>query len=60
MIFFATADIHEIAPPVDYSLVPPWVVYLGIALGLALLGIGTGTVHSTLVAVPARSTPRRA
>jgi len=39
MIFFATADIHEIAPPVDYSLVPPWVVYLGIALGLALLGL---------------------
>ena len=35
----AVADIHEIAPPVDYSFVPPWVVYLGIALGLALLGL---------------------
>jgi hypothetical protein len=35
---FAVADIHEIAPPVDYSLVPPWVIYSGIALGIALLG----------------------
>jgi hypothetical protein len=36
---FANADIHEIAPPVDYSLVPPWVIYAGIAAGLALLGL---------------------
>jgi len=35
----AAADIHEIAPPVDYSLVPPWVVYVGIAVALALLGL---------------------
>jgi hypothetical protein len=36
---FATADIHEIAPPVDYSLVPPWVIYSGIVLGIALLAL---------------------
>ena len=36
---FAVADIHEIAPPVDYSLVPPWVIYAGIALGVAILGL---------------------
>jgi hypothetical protein len=35
----ATVDIHEIAPPVDYSLVPPWVIYSGIIAGLALLGL---------------------
>jgi hypothetical protein len=35
----ATADVHEIAPPVDYSLVPPWVIYAGIALGLIILGL---------------------
>ena len=35
----AVADIHEIAPPVDYSLVPPWVIYLAVALGLAVLGL---------------------
>ena len=35
----ATADIHEIAPPVDYSLIPPWVIFAGAALGLAVLGL---------------------
>jgi hypothetical protein len=35
--FLAVADVHEIAPPVDYSLVPPWVIYLGIGLGVVLL-----------------------
>ena len=37
--FLATADIHEIAPPVDYSLVPPWVVYAAVALGLAIVSL---------------------
>jgi hypothetical protein len=35
----SAVDIHEIAPPVDYSLVPPWVIYAGIVLGLILLGL---------------------
>jgi hypothetical protein len=38
-LFLATADIHEIAPPVDYSLVPPWVIYTAVALGLVILGL---------------------
>jgi hypothetical protein len=38
-LFFAVSDIHEIAPPVDYSLVPPWVIYGGIVLGAVLLGL---------------------
>jgi uncharacterized protein DUF4381 len=38
-LFLSTADIHEIAPPVDYSLVPPWVIYAAIAAGLVLLGL---------------------
>ncbi|HEV2803948.1 MAG TPA: DUF4381 family protein [Chthoniobacterales bacterium] len=37
--FLAVADVHEIAPPVDYSLVPPWVIYLGIGLGVVLLAL---------------------
>jgi Domain of unknown function (DUF4381) len=35
----ATADIHEIAPPVDYSLIPPWVIYTSVAAGLVILGL---------------------
>lgn len=38
-LLFAVSDIHEIAPPVDYSLVPPWVIYGGIVLGVVLLGL---------------------
>jgi hypothetical protein len=40
-LLFAVADIHEIAPPVDYSLVPPWVYYFAIFLGLLVLGMIT-------------------
>ena len=38
-VFLAVADIHEIAPPVDYSLVPPWVVWGAIILGVAVTGL---------------------
>ena len=41
----AAADIHEIAPPVDYSLVPPWVIYVGIAVALAVLGLTAGWIR---------------
>ena len=37
--FVAVSDIHEIAPPVDYSLIPPWLIYTGIALGLVVVGL---------------------
>jgi hypothetical protein len=39
MFVLAVSDIHEIAPPVDYSLVPPWVIFASAALGLILLGL---------------------
>jgi Domain of unknown function (DUF4381) len=32
----AAADIHEIAPPVDYSLVPPWVIWGAVIVGLVV------------------------
>lgn len=38
-LFLATADIHEIAGPVDYSLVPPWVIYAAVIASLAVLGL---------------------
>jgi hypothetical protein len=43
--FLAVADVHEIAPPVDYSLVPPWVIYCAITLGLAVLGLVGWWIH---------------
>ena len=38
-LLLSAADIHEIAPPVDYSLVPPWVICAGVVLGLIVLGL---------------------
>jgi hypothetical protein len=38
-LLLAVSEVHDIAPPVDYSLVPPWVIYGSILLGLALLGL---------------------
>ena len=59
--FLATADIHEIAPPVDYSLVPPWVIYTAVALGIAILAlIGWGIRKRARRATPVISPRDRA
>lgn len=29
---------HDIVPPVDYSLIPPWVIFIGSAVVLLLIG----------------------
>ena len=39
MTIFAVDDIHAIAPAVDYSLVPPWVIFCGVFVALVLLGL---------------------
>jgi Domain of unknown function (DUF4381) len=35
----AQQDFHEIAPPVDYSLIPTWLIFLGSFAGLSLIGL---------------------
>jgi hypothetical protein len=37
-IFLSEAS-HDIAPPVNYSLVPPWVVFVAAFIGLTILGL---------------------
>ena len=39
MSILAAEEFHDIAPPVDYSLIPPWVVFVGAFVGLTLLGL---------------------
>lgn len=39
MRFFLAQEFHDIAPPVDYSLLPPWVVLVAAFGVLALLGL---------------------
>ena len=38
MPIFLAQEFHDIAPPVDYSLVPPWIVFSIAFLALVLLG----------------------
>jgi hypothetical protein len=40
MRLFLAEEFHDIAPPVDYSLVPPWLVFCLAALALTLIGLG--------------------
>jgi hypothetical protein len=37
MPILVAQEFHDISPPVDYSLVPPWVIYSIVALGLILI-----------------------
>jgi hypothetical protein len=39
MYFLAAEEFHDIAPPVDYSLLPPWVIFCGALLALVLCGL---------------------
>ena len=57
-LLFAVADIHEIAPPVDYSLVPPWLIYAGIALGLGILGLIGWLIRKRLRRPKPQQSPR--
>lgn len=38
MSILLVQDIHEIAPPVDYSLIPTWVIFAGTFAALTLIG----------------------
>ncbi|MDQ6765725.1 MAG: DUF4381 family protein [Verrucomicrobiota bacterium] len=39
MHFFIAQEFHDISPPVDYSLLPAWVIFLAAFLALALIGL---------------------
>ncbi len=38
-LFVLAAEFHDIAPPVDYSLIPPWLVFVIAFVVLSLLGL---------------------
>jgi len=38
-ILLATENFHEIAPPVDYSFIPTWAIFLGSFVALSLIGL---------------------
>jgi len=38
-MLFLAEEFHDIAPPVDYSLLPPWVIFAGVLVALLLAGL---------------------
>ena len=38
-LLVAAEEFHDIAPPVDYSLIPPWLVFVIVFVTLSLLGL---------------------
>src|SRR5881396_3635525 len=38
-VFVLAEEFHDIAPPVDYSLIPPWVIFSVAFCALALVGL---------------------
>ena len=39
LVLLAAEEFHDIAPPVDYSLIPPWLVFVIAFVALSLLGL---------------------
>src|SRR2546430_17536628 len=39
LLVLAVEEFHDIAPPVDYSLIPPWLVFAIAFVALSLLGL---------------------
>ena len=39
MSILAAEEFHDIAPPVDYSLIPPWLIFVGTFFALAIIGL---------------------
>src|SRR3981189_2942708 len=35
----AAEELHDIVPPVDYSLISPWLIFLGVFVSLTVIGL---------------------
>jgi hypothetical protein len=35
----AAEEFHDIAPPIDYSLISPWLIFLGVFVSLTVIGV---------------------
>jgi hypothetical protein len=61
MSILTAEEFHDIAPPVDYSLIPPWVIFVCAFVGLTLLGLlGWWIAHKRKPAQPPQLPRQRA
>lgn len=58
MRLFLAQELHDISPPVDYSLVPTWVIFAGAFTGLALLGLVVWAFRRWMRRAKPEQTPR--
>ena len=56
MSIFAAEEFHDIAPPVDYSLIPPWLIFVGVFVSLTVIA----TPGADSIAAPPRPGNTRA
>ena len=54
----AAADFHEIAPPVDYSLIPTWAVFVATFFALAIIGLIVWLIRRSRQQVPPATSAR--
>jgi hypothetical protein len=58
---FATDDFHDIAPPVDYSLIPTWAIFVATFFALTIIGLIVWLIaRSRQQALPPKSARDRA
>lgn len=57
-LFLAQEQLHDISPPVDYSLVPPWMVFVGSFIALAVVGLVGWLIWRALRKPKPEQTPR--
>lgn len=58
MHVFLAQELHDISPPVDYSLVSPWVIFAAAFVALAVLGLIAWALVSKLRKPKPQQTPR--
>lgn len=54
----ATQDFHEIAPPVDYSFVPTWLIFVASFVVLSLIGLAVWLLKRKKKPAPPPKLPR--
>ena len=58
MLIFAAEELHDIAPPVEYSLLPAWVVFCGAFVALTLCGLAGWWIRRRLQRPKPQPSPR--
>src|SRR5437899_12893425 len=58
VLSFLAEEFHDIAPPVDYSLLPPWLVFVIVFVALSLLGLVVWLIAKRRKPTPPPKLPR--